>query len=82
MPRSVASYQNPHSYPLSASAGPFEHHRKGTLVSEEDDGVTVGGVEVRSEEVFRVIDRPAEVDSSKVTATLLLLKVAAGGEST
>jgi len=41
--------------------------------------VTVGGVEARSEEVFRVIDRPAEVDSSKVTATLLLLKVAAGG---
>ena len=54
-------------------------------VSEEDDEVMVG-VEKRSEEVFRVIDRPAEVDSSKVTATLkdrmlqvVLPKVAAGG---
>jgi HSP20 family molecular chaperone IbpA len=54
-------------------------------VSEEDDEVTVD-MEKRSEEVFRVIDQPAEVDSSKVTATLknrmlqvVLPKVAVGG---
>jgi hypothetical protein len=42
MPRIVAPDQNPHSYALLASAGPFEHHRKRIPVSEEDDEVTVG----------------------------------------